>query len=249
MLFDTPTVVCVDMRKPDHSASLTVLKDIPAFRILISKHGEPAISRYFANVRGIFQALLRSIVYQQISGKAAASIHGRFVALFPRKNPTPELVLAMPEEKLRACGLSGQKVAYIRDVAQKFSDGTVKPQRFRKMTSDEIIEDLVQIKGIGVWSAHMLLIFTLNRLDILPTGDLAIKKGFQRVYSLKEMPDHKQMEKLAAPWRAHASVASWYLWRASEEMNAQRPGKSGALKKKSILKKRKVPTKPTVRKK
>lgn len=119
----------------------------------------------------------------------------------------------MPVAKLRAAGLSAQKVAYMRDAAKKFKDGTISPRKFVKMTSQEIVDHLVAIKGVGVWTAHMLLIFTLQRPDILPTGDLGIRKGFQVVYKLRSLPDHERMEKLAKEWREHASVASWYLWR------------------------------------
>ena len=101
----------------------------------------------------------------------------------------------------------------MRDAAKKFLDGTINPRKFAKMSSQEITDHLVQIKGVGVWTAHMLLIFTLLRPDILPTGDLGIRKGFQKVFRLRSMPDHKRMEKLARGWREHASVASWYLWR------------------------------------
>ena len=110
------------------------------------------------------------------------------------------------------------KVNYMRDAARKFKDGTINPRKFAKMSSQEIIDHLVQIKGVGVWTAHMLLIFTLLRSDILPTGDLGIRKGFQKVYNLRSMPNHDQMEKLAADWREHASVASWYLWRVTDDL-------------------------------
>jgi 3-methyladenine DNA glycosylase/8-oxoguanine DNA glycosylase len=197
--------------------SLTVLRRDKRLARLIKKHGAPTLSRYFPSASGIFRALLRSIIYQQLSGKAAASIHARFVALFPRKRPTPALVLKMPEEKLRACGLSYQKIRYMKDLAQKFENRTIKHRALAKMSSEEIIAHLTQVKGIGEWTVHMLLIFTMGRLDVLPVGDLGIKKGFQIVYDLKALPDKKTMERLAAHWRAHSSVASWYLWRAADE--------------------------------
>ena len=123
----------------------------------------------------------------------------------------------MPIEKMRAAGLSGQKASYIKDLAEKFSDGTIKHKTLHKMETEHIVEHLTQVKGIGVWTVHMFLIFTLNRPDVLPTGDLGIRKGFQIVYGLKNLPDHAHMEKLARPWRAHASTASWYLWRAADQ--------------------------------
>lgn len=164
-----------------------------------------------------FHSLIRSIIYQQVSGKAAASILKKFKGLFNNRLPSPEAVLTMPLEKLRGPGLSGQKSKYIHDLAEKFSDGTIQPRKFPKMTNDEIVEHLVRVKGIGVWSAHMFLLFTLKRPDILPTLDLGIKKGFQVVYSLKKLPEHEKMEKIAKRWRAHASLASLYLWRAADK--------------------------------
>lgn len=192
--------------------SLKALRGHKKFGPLIKKYGPPDFSRYHGRAR-IFTAILRSIISQQISTKAAAAIRGRFLKLFPKRGPTPETLLKMPVAKLRAAGLSAQKVEYMRDAARKFRDRTINPRSFSKMSSQEIIDHLVQIKGVGVWTAHMLLIFTLERPDILPTGDLGIRKGFQKVYRLRSMPNHDTMEKLAREWREHASVASWYLWR------------------------------------
>lgn len=178
------------------------------------------LSRYHAGSKGTFARLLRSIVYQQISGKAAAAILDRVLALFPKRHPTPALLKKMPVAKLRKAGLSSQKIVYMKDLADKYIDGTIDEKRFPKMTSEEIIEHLVQVKGIGVWTAHMLLIFTLYRPDILPWGDLAIQKGFQEVYGLKKLPTKKQMERIAKPWRSHATVAAWYLWRVADQQKA-----------------------------
>lgn len=205
-------MVCVRYGGGMHEASLKHLSKSKHFKPLIQKHGPPDFARYHGRAR-IFTAILRSIISQQISTKAAAAIRGRFLTLFPKSGPTPDLLLKMPVAKLRAAGLSAQKVAYMRDAAAKFKDGTINPRKFRHMSSEEIIEHLVAIKGVGVWTAHMLLIFTLQRPDILPTGDLGIRKGFQKLFKLRSLPDHKRMEKLAKGWREHASVASWYLWR------------------------------------
>ena len=195
------------------------------FAALIKKHGPPKMGR-----RGsAFQALVRSIIYQQVSGKAAATILARFVALFnidarpdagwkgSAKFPTPEEVQAMPLEKLRAVGLSRQKASYIKDVAEKFANGTIKHRVLARMSNAEVEAHLLQIKGVGVWTVHMFLIFTLGRHDVLPLGYLGIQRGFQIVYGLKAPPSRAQMERLARPWRAHASAASWYLWRAADE--------------------------------
>ncbi|MDO8561396.1 MAG: DNA-3-methyladenine glycosylase 2 family protein, partial [bacterium] len=150
----------------------------------------------------------------------------RFAALFPKARfPTPLSVRKMPIAKMRAAGLSGQKVSYIKDLAQKFSDGTIKHRSLNAMTNAEIVEHLVQVKGIGAWTAHMFLIFALKRPDVLPTGDYAVRKGFQIVYGLKHLPSHKEMERLAKPWREHASAASWYFWRASERIQKRKKRK------------------------
>lgn len=196
--------------------SIAQLKKIPHFARLIRKHGPPDLKRSHGSVK-IFAAILRSIISQQISTSAANSIRERFLKLFPKEGPTPETLLAVPPETLRKAGLSAQKISYMRDTAEKFQAGTVNPRNFSRMTSDEITEHLVQIKGVGVWTAHMLLIFTLHRLDTLPTGDLGIRKGFQIIYKLRSLPSPTHMERLAKPWREHASVASWYLWRAADE--------------------------------
>jgi 3-methyladenine DNA glycosylase/8-oxoguanine DNA glycosylase len=212
----------------DFSASEAALRKLPHFHPLIKKHGPVDLTRYHRRQKTIFQALLRSIVYQQISGKAAASILARVEALFPKGRPTPALLLKLPDAKLRAAGLSGQKVVYVRDLAAKCLDGTIDEKRFPKMSSEEIIAHLVQVKGIGVWTAQMLLIFTLYRPDILPWGDLAIQKGFRTLYKLRSLPDKKRMEQLAKPWRQHASAASWYLWRIAD---MEKPGAKKAVKK------------------
>jgi DNA-3-methyladenine glycosylase II len=180
---------------------------------LAKRYGPPDIESYHGSL-GTFESLVRSIIYQQLSGKAAAAIHARFQKLFLRGKMTPQKMLALAPKEMRSVGLSGSKVVYLKDLAQKFVDGTVPYRSFRTMTNDEIIEHLVKVKGVGEWTAHMFLIFTLHRPDILPIGDLAIRKGFQRVYGLRKIPDKKKMEKLAKPWRQHASIGSWYLWRS-----------------------------------
>lgn len=193
--------------------SLRLLKKDRRFAPLIKRHGPPDLKRG----NDIFAALLRSIIYQQLSGKAAGAIHKRFLALFPRKKPTPPLVLEKSTKTLRMCGLSMQKVTYVRDLAKKFANKSIDHTKFPRMQSGKITEHLLQVKGIGEWTTHMLLIFTLNRPDILPTGDLGIRKGFQILYRLSALPDKREMEELARPWRSSATAASWYLWRVADE--------------------------------
>lgn len=214
-------------KRYDLLQSVAALKRDRHFAQLIKKYGLPELKRG----KNIFQALARSIVYQQLSGKAAATILGRFVALFPKGTfPAPEAVQKMSIHKMRAAGLSVQKASYIKDLADKFVGGTVRHRSLHRLTSEEIIEHLVQVKGVGVWTVHMLLIFTLGRPDVLPTGDLGIRKGFQLVYGLKELPTKPQMEHLAKEWRAHASVASWYLWRAADSARPKPRAKEGEVK-------------------
>jgi len=205
------------MLHPSIAASVEALKKDKYFGPLIRKHGLPELKRG----TNVFEALVRSIVYQQLSGKAAATIYARFRALFPgKKFPAPEEVKKVPFEKLRSVGLSNQKATYILDLAEKFATGVIRHRAIPKMTNEEIVEHLTEVKGIGEWTVHMFLMFTLNRPDVLPVGDLGIKKGFQIVYGLRKMPEAKRMERLAAPWRPHATTACWYLWRAADEKKA-----------------------------
>jgi DNA-3-methyladenine glycosylase II len=166
-----------------------------------------------------FEALAESIAYQQLSGKAAATIWGRVRALYPRrKNLDPKLVLETSDETLRAAGLSRSKVAALKDLAAKTLDGTVPSSRaLSKMSDDEIIERLTQVRGIGRWTAEMLLLFDLGRLDIWPVGDYGVRKGFAKTFGRRKLPNPKQLMKLGEQWRPYRSVAAWYFWRALDE--------------------------------
>ena len=159
-----------------------------------------------------FAALVRSIVFQQLSGKAASTIFGRVVQAVGEI--TPERLAAQSPEELRPLGLSGQKAKYILDLAEKTRTGVVRFQDLPALADDAVIEHLTQVKGVGVWTAHMFLIFALRRPDVLPTGDLGIRNAAQRAYGLKEAPKPEKLENLARKWRPYASVASWYLWRS-----------------------------------
>ena len=161
-----------------------------------------------------FEALVRSIIFQQLSGKAAGTILGRFRALFRMKTPTPKAVLKLESTKFKSVGISGQKAAYLKDLAEKFLDGTIDPSHFHEMTDEAIRQHLIAVKGIGRWTADMFLMFTLHRPDVLPTGDLGIQKGFQKIFKLKKLPDVKKMERLALSWSPFRTIACWYLWRA-----------------------------------
>ena len=166
-----------------------------------------------------FEALAESIAYQQLSGKAAATIWGRVRALYPkRRNLDPKLVLETPDETLRAAGLSRSKVAALKDLAAKTLDGTVPNSRaLSKMSDDEIIERLTQVRGIGRWTAEMLLLFDLGRLDVWPVSDYGVRKGFAKTFGKRKLPHPKQLMKLGEKWRPYRSVAAWYFWRALDE--------------------------------
>lgn len=198
----------------ERAHALTILKKDPRFAALIKAHGEADLSKHLMKARGVFPALVRSIIYQQLSGKAAGAIHARVLALFPSEKATPEALLKIRASQLRKAGLSIQKIEYVRDLARKCLDSTIEEKKFPAMTSEEIIEHLTAVKGIGRWTAQMLLLFSLERPDILPHDDLAIRKGFMKVYKLATMPSKQEMDALAQPWRAYASYGSWYLWRS-----------------------------------
>jgi len=161
-----------------------------------------------------FETLVRSIVYQQLSGKVAKVIFGRLVEMLPDGAVTPEGILKLTPVKMRRAGLSKQKTAYIRDLARKTVRGKVRFETLGELADHEVIEHLTQVKGIGVWTAHMFLIFALRRLDILPVGDLGVRSAIRKMYGMEELPHPKQVEELAVSWRPYCSVASWYLWRS-----------------------------------
>ncbi|MEO6877510.1 MAG: DNA-3-methyladenine glycosylase [Gemmatimonadaceae bacterium] len=168
-----------------------------------------------------FEALTRSIVFQQLSGKAAGTILSRFNALYPAQSPTPELVLATPDEPLRGAGLSRQKIGYMRDLSLKVHNGELPLDSVETMSDDELIAHLVQVKGIGRWTAQMFLMFRLGRRDVLPELDLGIQNAVQKAYRMRKRPTPKQLTKIGAKWRPHASVASWYLWRSLDNGDGQ----------------------------
>src|SRR6202049_1132360 len=166
-----------------------------------------------------FDALAESIAYQQLNGKAAATIWGRVRALYPkRKWLDPALVLKTPDEKLRACGLSGSKTAALKDLAAKTLDGTVPSRReLVRMTDEEIIERLTKVRGIGRWTVEMLLLFDLGRLDVWPVADYGVRKGFAKTFGRRKLPTPKQLMKLGEKWRPYRSAAAWYFWRALDK--------------------------------
>ncbi len=157
-------------------------------------------------------ALIRSIVYQQLSGKAAATIHGRVIALIgDGPSPVAETVLATSHEALRAVGLSNQKASYVRNLAQHVTDGSLPVESLHDLTDDEIMESLVAVKGIGRWSAQMFLMFRLGRPDILPDLDLGVQKGMQKAYRMRKLPTPKQVMVRGRKWAPYRTIGAWYM--------------------------------------
>jgi DNA-3-methyladenine glycosylase II len=160
-------------------------------------------------------ALVGAIVSQQLSTKAAATIFGRFVALFPEgRIPGPEAIAAQSDAALRGAGLSGQKVGYMRDLSARLIDGRLKLDELEELPDDQVIERLVAVKGFGRWTAEMFLMFRLHRPDVLPVGDLGIVNAMMRLYRLRKKPDAKRMHKIGDAWKPYRSVACWYLWQS-----------------------------------
>ena len=163
-----------------------------------------------------FQSLVEAIIYQQLAGGAADAIYGRFVKIYGRF-PRPLKLLATKDSKLRAAGLSGRKIEYLKDLASRVSDGRLKLGRLPEMPDEEVVEQLVQVKGIGRWTAEMFLIFCLGRPDVLPVGDLGLRKAMRKAYSLAELPSPENMRDIAQPWKPFCSIATWYMWKSLEK--------------------------------
>jgi DNA-3-methyladenine glycosylase II len=163
---------------------------------------------------GYFEYLLHAIIHQQLSGKAAATITGRFQALFGGRMPTPPELLAAPDEGLRGAGLSRGKVRYVKDLATRVESGALPIGSLDTMPDEDVVTALVQVTGIGRWTADMVLIFRLGRPDVLPTLDLGIRKAVQRGWSLRRLPSPQRVAELGAGWAPYRSIATWYLWRS-----------------------------------
>ena len=177
---------------------------------LIEKFGPPN----FNLMNNYYESLVRSIVYQQLSGKAASIIYERFLDLFVFDiYPKPKDVLAVSIETLRSSGLSYQKVNYIRDLSEKWQDGTMNLTDIDSMTDEEISSELIKVKGIGQWTADMFLMFTLGRQDVFPFGDLGIQKGVMIITDMNHLPTQKEMESKTKKWQPYRTVAAWYLWK------------------------------------
>lgn len=176
-----------------------IIQRVGAYRI---EYGDPA-----------FESLAEAIVYQQLNGKAAFTIFKRFAAL-AGEPLTPEGILKLTDGQMRGAGLSKQKTSYLRDLAERTQRGDLNFADLSNLSDDAVIERLTQVKGIGVWTAHMFLMFSLRRPNVLPTGDFGVKMAIKRHYKKRKPPDPKQMEKIAKCWEPYRSVACWYLWRS-----------------------------------
>ncbi len=163
-----------------------------------------------------YRALVESIIGQQLSVKAAASIRARFIALFDDSFPTPQQILATSVEEMRATGFSRAKANYVHDLAQHILDGKIDFASFDDLANDEIVTELTAVKGIGEWTAHMFLMFCMGRTDILPYGDLGIRNGIQKLYDLPTIPDKTIVETIAKQkqWHPYETIASWYIWQS-----------------------------------
>ena len=191
----------------------------PVLAVLIARVGPYRLQHRRAGTH--YDALVRAIVYQQLSGKAAGTILRRFCALYPGNRPTALLVLRTDDAVMRGAGLSRQKLGYLRYLSERVTNGTLPLAHLGRLEDDAIIEHLVQVKGIGKWTAQMFLMFRLGRPDVLPDLDLGIQNAIQRAYGLKARPTPKDVLRIGACWHPHATMASWYLWRSLENGDGQ----------------------------
>jgi DNA-3-methyladenine glycosylase II len=183
----------------------------PVIAALVKAHGPCGLAERSREPR--LRALARALVSQQLSVKAAATIFSRFLALFPDGTfPEPSQILEVPVEQLRAVGLSRQKAAYLRDLSSRVLAGTLPLHHLDSMADDEVVETLTAVKGIGRWTAEMILIFQLGRPDILPVDDVGLLRAIQRAYGLRRRPTAARVTRMGEAWRPYRSVASWYLW-------------------------------------
>ena len=195
------------------AAAVILSERDPVLRRLVAETGPPRVR---PPTETHFAALVRSILYQQLAGAAAAAIHGRLIAAL-RGEVTPERLLSLSAETLRSVGLSANKAASLQDLATKVLDGTVvlDPSRLRAESDDEVVARLSTVRGIGKWTAEMFLMFQLRRLDVWPTGDLGVRKGFGLAWGIPT-PTAKELEPLGEPYRPYRSVVAWYCWRPAE---------------------------------
>ena len=176
-----------------------------------------SVGPYRLELRGSpFQSLFRALLYQQLAGAAAAAIERRLLALFDHRVPEPHELLALSPEQMRGAGISRQKAGYLHSLAEHAAAGGLDRRRLARASDDRVIEAVTEIKGVGRWTADMLLIFCLGRPDVLPVGDLGVQRAIKDAYGLGSMPDAAKMTEIAEPWRPYRSAATWYLWRSTD---------------------------------
>ncbi len=204
------------MARVTHAEASARLAELdPVMSALVARYGPMRLPRPVA-ATARYEQLAESIAYQQLHGKAAATIWGRFRALFPAGPLDPAAVIAAPLVDLRAAGLSGAKAAAIVDLSRHVVDGTLALERAGRLSDDEILGQLVAVRGIGPWTAHMFLLFTLQRLDVWPTGDYGVRTGYGIAYGMTEPPSPRQLDEVGERFRPYRSVAAWYCWRAAD---------------------------------
>ncbi len=201
---------------PRHAAALRHLRSAdPKLGAWIDEVGPCGWRR---NTEGThFEHIARAIVYQQLSGAAAGTIHGRMLALFGGRSPTPAELARIPDAKLRAVGLSGRKTEYLKDLARRSRDGELPVESLHELENDAVLEALTAVRGIGEWTAQMFLMFRLARPDVLPVLDLGVQKAVKLIYGLRTHPSPKRVARIGACWAPYRTVASWYLWRRVDD--------------------------------
>lgn len=210
-----------------------LLRRDPILAGLIRQHGACGLAA--AQRADHFSALVRAIVFQQLSTKAASTIYARLAALLPDGVPTAGALVALPDEALKSVGISRQKGSYLRDLCEKVLTGALNLEGIETLEDDEVVRALVQVKGIGRWSAEMFLIFRLHRPDVLPVDDLGIVNAIRRAYRLRKRPTPDRIRRIGEAWRPYRSVASWYLWRSLDNAPIVAPaGGNGAKRRKKI---------------
>ena len=193
-----------------------LLRADPVMRAIVK-----GVGPYELELRGPpYQSLLRAILYQQLAGAAASAIERRFLAIFGDRVPEPTELLATSPEQLRAAGISRQKAGYLHHLAEHAAAGDLDARRLSRASDDEAIEHVTQIKGVGRWTADMLLMFCLGRPDVLPVGDLGVQRAMKDAYQLDSLPDPPAMLTIAESWRPYRSAGAWYLWRSTDVITA-----------------------------
>ena len=195
--------------------AIKFLKKDPKFAKIIIQVGDYNVKI----TKNRYQSLVEAIISQQLSGSAANSIIKKFRKLYKSKFPKPRDVIKTSDSKLRTTGLSKMKIVYIKELSKKIESKELNMRKISTQSDEQVIEVLTGVKGIGRWTAEMFLIFSLGRLDILPVGDLGLKKGIQSMYSLKELPEKEQIEQLAESWKPYRTVATWYLWKSLQKFD------------------------------